>query len=49
MAKRYQRGNQKLLREEEQTKQWPKDNKEEIKRCKSNKDRQHNGQKIPKR
>jgi hypothetical protein len=27
MAKRYQRGNQKLLREEEQTTQWPKDTK----------------------
>jgi hypothetical protein len=27
MAKGYQRGNQKLLREEEQTTQWPKDTK----------------------
>jgi uncharacterized Zn-finger protein len=32
-----------------QTTQWPKDTKEVIRSCKSNKDRQHNGQKIPKR
>jgi hypothetical protein len=33
MAKRYQRGNQKLLREEEQTTQWPKDTNGEIRNC----------------
>jgi hypothetical protein len=33
MVKRYQRGNQKLLREEEQTTQWSKDTKGEIRNC----------------
>ena len=32
-----------------QTTEWPKDTKEVIRSRKSKKDRQHNGQKIPKR
>jgi hypothetical protein len=48
MAKRYQRGNQNLYIEEEQTTQWPKDTKGVIRICISKKNRQHNGQKIPK-
>ena len=50
MAKRYQRGNQKQCKsKKEQTTQWPKDTKEVIRSRKSKKDRQYNGQKIPKR
>ena len=49
MAKRYQRGNQNTSIKEGQTTQWPKDTKEVIRRRQSKKDRQHNGQKIPKR
>jgi hypothetical protein len=49
MARRYQRGNQKLEIEEGQTIQWPQDSKEAIRSCKSRKDRQYNGHKIPKR
>ena len=48
MAKRYQRGNQNLYIEEEETTQWPKDTKGVIRICISKKKRQHNGQKIPK-
>ena len=48
MAKRYQRGNQNLYIKEEQTTQWPKDTKGLIRIYISKKDRQHNGQKIPK-
>ena len=48
MAKRYQRGNQNPYIEEEQTTQWPKDTKGVIRIRKSKKNRQHNGQKIPK-
>jgi phage FluMu protein Com len=48
MAKRYQRGNQNLYIKEEQTTQWPKDTKGAIRIYISKKDRQHNGQKIPK-
>jgi hypothetical protein len=48
MAKRYQRGNQNLYIEEEQTTQWPKDTKGAIRIRISKKNRQHNGQKIPK-
>ena len=48
MAKRYQRGNQKSYIEEEQTTQWPKDTKGAIRNRISKKNRQHNGQKIPK-
>ena len=47
MAKRYQRGNP-MSENEGQTTQWPKDTREVI-RCRKTKDRQHNGQKIPKR
>ena len=46
MAKRYQRGNQNPSIEG-QTTQWPKDTKGAI-RIRQSKDRQHNGQKIPK-
>ena len=49
MVKRYQRGNQNQYIEEEQTTQWPNDTKEVIKICISMKNRQHNGQTIPKR
>ena len=45
MAKRYQRSNQNLKIKQEQTTQWPKDTKGVIRICKSNKKRQHNGQK----
>ena len=48
MAKRYQRGNQNPYIEEEQTTQWSKDTKEVIRIRISKKNRQHNGQKIPK-
>jgi hypothetical protein len=48
MAKRYQRGNQNQYIEEEQTTQWPKDTKGVIRISISKKNRQHNGQKIPK-
>ena len=48
MAKTYQRGNQNLYIKEEQTTQWPKDTKGAIRIYISKKDRQHNGQKIPK-
>ena len=48
MAKRYQRGNQNLYIEEEETTQWPKDTKGAIRIRISKKKRQHNGQKIPK-
>ena len=42
---RYQRGNQKLYIEEEQTTQWPQDTKGAIRNCISKKNRKHNGQK----
>jgi hypothetical protein len=42
---RYQRGNQNLYIEEEQTTQWSKDTKGVIRICISKKNRQHNGQK----
>jgi hypothetical protein len=48
MAKRYQRGNQNPYIEEEQTTQWPKDTKGVIRIRISKKNRQPNGQKIPK-
>ena len=48
MVKRYQRCNQNLYIKEEQTTQWPKDTKGAIRICISKKNRQHNGQKIPK-
>jgi hypothetical protein len=48
MVKRYQRGNQKPKIKEGQTTQWSKDTKGIIRSRKSKKDRQHNGQKIPK-
>jgi phage FluMu protein Com len=48
MDKRYQRGNQNPYIEEEQTTQWTKDTKGEIRIRISKKSRQHNGQKIPK-
>ena len=48
MAKRYQRDNQKPYVEERQTRQWPEDTKGIIISRKSKKDRQYNGQKIPK-
>ena len=48
MVKRYQRGNQNPYIEEEQTTQWPKDTKGVIRIRISKKNRQHNGQKIPK-
>ena len=48
MAIRYHRCNQKPGIEEEQTIQWPKDTKGVIRSRESKKDRQHNGQKIPK-
>jgi phage FluMu protein Com len=47
MDKRHQRGNQNLYIKEEQTTQWSKDTKGVIRICIS-KNRQHNGQKIPK-
>jgi phage FluMu protein Com len=48
MVKRYQRSNQNLYIKEEQTTQWSKDTKGAIRICISKKNRQHNGQKIPK-
>ena len=48
MAKRYQRGNQNPYIKEGQTQQWPKDNNGVIRIRISKKDRQHNGQMIPK-
>jgi hypothetical protein len=48
MTKRYQRGNQNLYIEEEQTTQWPKDTKGVIRICILKKNKQHNDQKIPK-
>jgi hypothetical protein len=45
---RYKRGNQNQYIEEEQTTQWPKDTKGVIRISISKKNRQHNGQKIPK-
>jgi hypothetical protein len=48
MDKRYQRGNQNPYIEEEQTTQWPKDTKGAIRIRISKKNRQDNGQKIPK-
>jgi phage FluMu protein Com len=45
---RYQRGNQNLYIKEEQTTQWPKDAKGAIRIYISKKNRQHNGQRIPK-
>ena len=44
----YQRGNQNPYIEEEQTTQWSKDTKGVIRIRISKKNRQHNGQKIPK-
>ena len=49
MVKRYQRGNQNQSIDEEQTIQWPKDTKGAIRISKLTKNRQYNGQKIPKR
>ena len=49
MAKRYQRGNQNHKIDEEHTIQWPRDTKGVIRISKSTKNRQYNGQKIPKR
>jgi hypothetical protein len=48
MAKRYQRGNRNQSIDEEHTIQWPKDTKGAIIISKSTKNRQCNGQKIPK-
>jgi hypothetical protein len=48
MAKRYQRGNQNPYIKEEQKTQWPKDTKGVIRIRISKRNRQHNGQKIPK-
>jgi hypothetical protein len=48
MAKIYQRGNQNQYIEEEQSTQWPKDTKGVFRIRISKKNRQHNGQKIPK-
>ena len=45
--RRYQRGNQNPHIAEEQTTQWPKSTKGEV-RSRKSKERQHNGQKIPK-
>jgi hypothetical protein len=49
MAKRYQRSNQKSSIDKGQTIEWPKDTKEVIRSRQSIKDRQYNGQKIPKK
>ena len=46
MTKRYQKGNQNLFIEEEQTTQWPKDTNRVIRICLLKKNKQHNGQKI---
>jgi hypothetical protein len=48
MVKRYQRGNQNPNIKEEQTTQWSKDTKGVIRIRISKKNRQNNGQKIPK-
>ena len=48
MAKRYQRGNQKPYIEDEETTQCLEDTKGAIRNCILKKNRQHNGQKIPK-
>jgi hypothetical protein len=48
MDKIYQRANQNLYIKEEQTTQWTNDTKGPIRICISKKNRQHNGQKIPK-
>jgi hypothetical protein len=48
MAKRYQKGKQNPYIEEKQTTQWPKDTTGVIRIRISKKNRQHNGQKIPK-
>ena len=50
MVTRYQRGNQNpYIEGEEQTTQWPKDTKGVIRiRISKEKNKQHNGQKIPK-
>ena len=48
MAKRYQRGNHKPYIEEEQTTQCLEDTTGAIRNRISKKNRQHNGQKIPK-
>jgi hypothetical protein len=45
---RCQRGNEKPQVQQEQTTQWPKDTKGAIRIYISKKNRQHNGQKIPK-
>jgi hypothetical protein len=45
---RYQMGNRNLYIEEEQTTQWPQDTKGVFRICISKKNRQSNGQKIPK-
>ena len=49
MDKRYQMDNENSKIEEEQTTQWPKDIKGVMRIRKSKKNRQHNGQNIPKR
>jgi hypothetical protein len=48
MARRYQRDNQKTYIEERQTTQWPEDTKGVIRSRISKKNKQYNGQKIPK-
>jgi hypothetical protein len=49
MAKRYQKGNRNQSIDEEHTIQWSKDTKRAIRISKSTKNRQYNGQKMPKR
>ena len=49
MAKKEQRGNQKLSIKEGQTTQWSQDTKEVIRSRRSKKDRQYNGQKDKQR
>ena len=48
MAKSYQSGNQNPCMEEEQTTQWPKDTKVVTRIRIWKKNKQYNGQKIPK-
>jgi hypothetical protein len=48
MAKRYQRTIRSRKSKEGQTTQWPKDTKGQSEAVNQRKDRQHNGQKIPK-
>ena len=48
MTKRYQKGNQNPYIEEGQAIQWPKDTKRVFRIRISRKDKQYNGQKIPK-